>query len=86
MEEIVSFRYLSNSATICCILRGGDIVEIKVETEIHEEKLQIIGNVEDGILAAEWTLDEEVLAIASGSSPPLRLHSTLDGSLHDTKL
>jgi elongator complex protein 1 len=77
---------LSNSATICCILSGGDIVDIKVETEIHEEKLQVIGNVEDGILAAEWTVDEEVLAIASGSSPLLGLHSALDDSLHDTEL
>ena len=40
---------------------------VKVETEIHEERVEVIGTVEGGILAAEWTVDEEVLAIASGS-------------------
>ena len=40
---------------------------VKVETEIDEERIEVIGNVEGGILAAEWTVDEEVLAIASGT-------------------
>jgi hypothetical protein len=69
VETIVSFRYLSSSAAICCILGGGDIVLLKVETEIHEDKLEIIGNVEGGVLAAEWTVDEEVLAVVSGPFP-----------------
>ena len=61
---------MSNSATLCCILSGGDIVLVKVETEVYEERFEIIGNVEGGILAAEWTVDEEVLAIASGTTCP----------------
>lgn len=68
-ETIVDFRFLSNSATLCCILSGGDIVQIKVETEIYEERVEIIGNVEGGILAADWTVDEEVLALVSGRLP-----------------
>jgi elongator complex protein 1 len=48
------------------MLSGGDITLVKVEREIHEERIEIVGNVEGGILAAQWTLDEEVLAIASG--------------------
>jgi len=70
-EIIIDFRYLSNSATLCCILSGGDIVLVKVETEVYEERVEIIGNVEGGILAAEWTIDEEVLAIVSGAIPCL---------------
>ena len=54
-------------------MSGGDIVLVKVETEIHEERVEVIGNVEGGILAAEWTADEEVLAIASGSHIQFRI-------------
>jgi elongator complex protein 1 len=54
-------------------MSGGDIVLVKVETEIHEERVEVIGNVEGGILAAEWTADEEVLAIASGSHLQFRI-------------
>jgi elongator complex protein 1 len=67
-ETIVDFRYLSSNGTICCILSGGDIVVFKGDTMIPQERVQVIGNVEGGILAAEWTIDEEVLAIASGNS------------------
>jgi len=63
---------LSNSSTLCCILSGGDIVLVKVEAGVYEERFEIIGNVEGGILAAEWTVDEEVLAVASGNTPSLR--------------
>jgi elongator complex protein 1 len=84
-DNIVDFRYLNNSASICCVLSGGDLVLVKVETEIHEERVDVIGNVEGGILAAEWTLDEEILAVASGiqnipHSPNLR---TIKNALHD---
>jgi elongator complex protein 1 len=80
---------LSNSGTLCCILSGGDIVLVKVETEIHEDRLEIIGNVEGGILAALWTVDEEVLAIASGLPPflvvvPDSIRS-VKTSFHDTE-
>jgi elongator complex protein 1 len=83
-ETIRNFRYLNNSASICCILGGGDIVLVKVETEIHEERIEVIGNVEGGILAAEWTVDEEVLAIASGIHIEFSSNRwSLQDSIHD---
>jgi elongator complex protein 1 len=75
-ENIINFRYLNNCASICCILSHGDIVLIKVESEIHEERIETIGNVAEGILAAEWTLDEEVLAIASSTASLIWLTQT----------
>jgi elongator complex protein 1 len=68
-DEIVDLRYLSTTSSLCCILSGGDIVLIKTEAE-DDEKVETIGNMEGGILAAQWTLDEEILAIASGSTTP----------------
>lgn len=87
-ETIINFRFLSNSATLCCILSGGDIVLVKVETEVFEERFEIIGNVEGGVLAAEWTVDEEVLAVASGTITPLRvgLFRALKTSFHDASI
>ena len=73
-ETIIDLRYLNISATLCCILAGGDIVIIKVEPHLDEETFEIIGNVEGGILAAQWTLDEEILAIASGFCLPPTPH------------
>lgn len=74
-ETIIDLRYLNINATLCCILAGGDIAVIKVEPTLDEETFAIIGNVEGGILAAQWTLDEEILAIASGfCRPPLTHH------------
>jgi elongator complex protein 1 len=67
-EEIVDLRYLSTTASLCCILSGGDIVLIKTDAEEYDEQVEIIGNMEGGVLAAQWTLDEEILAIASGST------------------
>jgi elongator complex protein 1 len=61
---------LGNSASLCCILSGGDILLIKTEAEEFKDKIEIIGNMEGGILAAQWTLDEELLAIASGNKTP----------------
>jgi elongator complex protein 1 len=80
VETIVSFRYLSNSGTICCILGGGDIVLVKVERDAHEEQVDIIGNIEGGVLAAEWTVDEEVLAIASSRSLSSCLQQNIQNS------
>lgn len=79
---------MSNSGTLCCILSGGDIVLVKVETEVYEERFEIIGNVEGGILAAEWTVDEEVLAVASGTTHSLQggLFRSIKTSFHDTSV
>ena len=79
---------MSNTATLCCILSGGDIVLVKVETEVNEERFEIIGNVEGGILAAEWTVDEEVLAIVSGFTRLVRvdLFRPIKTSSHDTSI
>jgi elongator complex protein 1 len=90
----VDLRYLSTTASLVCILSGGDIVLIKPEAEEYDEKVEIIGNMEGGILAAQWTLDEEILALTSGSSnpppppppPPVNFSSRTNSFAGDSKL
>jgi elongator complex protein 1 len=84
-EEIVDLRYLSTTASLCCIPSGGDIVLIKTEAEEYDEKVEIIGNMEGGILAAQWTLDEEILAIASGSTTHPSIFTSGTNSLEGTQ-
>src|SRR5579862_2945111 len=66
-----------HTGSLCCILSGGDIVLLKQVPE-NEELVEIIGNVEGGILDAQWTTDEEVLAIATGLSKLLLMTSTFE--------
>jgi len=44
------------------------VIKVEAGSDPDKERIEIIGNVEGGILAAQWTLDEEILAIASGPS------------------
>ena len=62
-HNVVSFTYLaeSNSAVIC--LKGGDIVQILIEGT----QIEIAGSFDDGIKAACWSPDDELLVIITGS-------------------
>lgn len=66
------------NGSLCCILSGGDIVLIKPESPHDQGPVETIGNVEGGILAAQWTTDEETLAIATGLSKLLLMTSTFE--------
>lgn len=50
------------------ILAGGDIIVIKEDPIPGENKIEIVGSVDEGITAAAWSPDEEVLAITTGAS------------------
>lgn len=50
------------------VLAGGDIVVVKEDTIPGENKIEIVGSVDEGISAAAWSPDEEVLAITTGAS------------------
>lgn len=50
------------------VLAGGDIVVVKEDPIPGENKIEIVGSVDEGISAAAWSPDEEVLAITTGAS------------------
>ena len=49
----------------CLILAGGDIVVVREDSHAGQEKIEIVGSVDDGIAAAAWAPDEELLAIVT---------------------
>lgn len=51
------------------VLAGGDIVVVKEGRVLgHGSNIEIVGSVDEGITAAAWSPDEEVLAITTGAS------------------
>jgi elongator complex protein 1 len=64
-DEIISLQYLSATATFCLIFAGGDLVVVRAQPELGEERIEIVGSVDAGIVAAAWAPDEELLAIAT---------------------
>lgn len=65
-DEIRLFQMLAdggevagNAPALCLVTAGGDIVYLLLDTL----KAEIVGSVEQGLLAARWSLDEEVLVL-----------------------
>ena len=64
-DKILSLQNFSDSSTVCLVLAGGDIIVIKEEPQIGEEKIEIVGSVDAGISAASWSPDGELLVIST---------------------
>jgi elongator complex protein 1 len=65
VDRILSLQYFADNATICLILAGGDIVIVREEPLPGEDLIEIVGSVDEGIAAAVWSPDEELLAIST---------------------
>ncbi|EMR10308.1 hypothetical protein PNEG_01567 [Pneumocystis murina B123] len=76
--EIVDFQFLSETQTSCIIIKNGDIVLIRNNTSLDEEKAEIVGSVEGGIVAAKWAPDETVLSICTETSRFLLLSQSFE--------
>ncbi|KAL2073136.1 hypothetical protein VTL71DRAFT_10460 [Oculimacula yallundae] len=64
-DEILSLHYFGDSLTACLVLAGGDITVVREEPQAGEDRIEIVGSVDEGITAARWSPDEELLAIAT---------------------
>jgi elongator complex protein 1 len=67
-DEVISLQYFSDSQSCCIVLAGGDIILIRENVLPGEEHIEILGTVDDGITAATWSPDEELLAICTNTS------------------
>src|SRR5947207_13580516 len=65
IERARSLHYFTDNATICLILAGGDIITVREHPEYGQSKVEIVGSVDEGILAAAWSPDEELLAVVT---------------------
>jgi elongator complex protein 1 len=64
-DKILNLHCFADTRTIVLILAGGDIVLIREEPEPGQDSIEIVGSVDSGIAAAQWSPDEELLVIAT---------------------
>ena len=67
-DEILNLQFFPDSSTSCLVLAGGDIVVVREQIQVGEEKIEIVGSVDVGISAAAWSPDEELLAITTNAA------------------
>lgn len=65
VDKVLSLQYFADTATICLILAGGDLVIVREEPLPGEDLIEIVGSVDAGISAAAWSPDEELLALST---------------------
>lgn len=67
VDKILCLQYFADTATICLVLAGGDLVIVREEPLPGEDLIEIVGSVDAGIAAAAWSPDEELLALSTGA-------------------
>lgn len=66
-EKLVNLHYFADDLSFCLILNGGDIFIIRREPDEYQSHVEIAGSIDAGIAAAEWSPDEELLAVVTSS-------------------
>ncbi|KAI5809605.1 IKI3 family protein [Peziza echinospora] len=67
-DRVLSLHYFGDSSSICIVFAGGNIVVVEVDEDFQSKGVEIVGSVDEGITAAAWSPDEEVLAITTSLS------------------
>ncbi|KAI5928016.1 IKI3 family protein [Camillea tinctor] len=82
VDRVVSLHHFSDNLTTCLVLEGGDIVVVQ-ESEgsspsdgVH---IEIMGSIDEGITAASWSPDEELLAITTKVNTMVFMSRSFDG-------
>lgn len=79
-DKILSLHCFPDTKTIVLILAGGDIYLVREEPEPGQDLIEIVGSVDAGIAAAQWSPDEELLVIATGEDTVLFMTRDFDGT------
>ncbi|KAI7123495.1 hypothetical protein KC352_g32527, partial [Hortaea werneckii] len=77
-------NHFADTQTICVVLAHGDIVVIRTAPQPGEELVEIVGTVDDGISAAAWSPDEELLALATTAGTFLLMTRDFDPTANVT--
>ncbi|KAK0107092.1 hypothetical protein ONS95_003799 [Cadophora gregata] len=78
-DEILSLHYFGDSLTACLVLAGGDITVVREEPQAGEDRIEIVGSVDEGITAARWSPDEELLAITTKAETLVFMSRSFEG-------
>ncbi|GAP83825.1 putative elongator complex protein 1 [Rosellinia necatrix] len=82
VDRVVSLHHFADSLTTCLVLEGGDIVVVQ-EPEGQSPSggvhIEIMGSVDEGITAASWSPDEELLAVTTKANTVAFMSRAFDG-------
>jgi elongator complex protein 1 len=76
---VLSLHYFGDSLTACLVLAGGDIVVVREEPMAGEDRIEIVGSVDEGITGARWSPDEELLAITTKANTVVFMSRSFEG-------
>ena len=91
-DRILDVHHRSDSLSTCLLLEGGDIIIVREYPQYAQEKVEIVGSVDVGILAVAWSPDEELFAIFTKAGTLLYMTREFENvaeihlSLNDLKL
>lgn len=67
VDEVLDLQYLTALESAVLVLRGGDLVVVRDNPAVEQESVEIVGSVDSGIACAAWSVDQDLLAIATCS-------------------
>jgi len=77
-DQILDLHYFADTAVVCLIFAGGDIVLVRERPLPGEELVEIAGSVDAGIAVAVWSPEEELLAICTRANNFLLMSRDFD--------
>ncbi|KAI1083926.1 IkappaB kinase complex, IKAP component [Whalleya microplaca] len=82
VDKVVSLHHFSDTLTTCLVLEGGDIVVVQETESLSPQDgvhIEIMGSIDEGITAARWSPDEELLAITTKANTVVFMSRSFDG-------
>lgn len=64
-DQVLSLHYFHESSSVCIALAGGDLVLVRERPSPDQERIEIVGSLDVGITAAEWSWDASLLALVT---------------------
>ncbi|KAJ2960629.1 hypothetical protein NQZ79_g4082 [Umbelopsis isabellina] len=77
-NTIVDFVFLPDAQAACLCTSGGDIALVHGEGNMNQDPLEIVGSVDSGILAVQWSPDQEVVVLVTGGRTVLEMTRDFD--------
>lgn len=82
VDRIVSSHHFSDTLTTCLVLEGGDIIIVQESERSSPQDgvhIEIMGSIDEGITAARWSPDEELLAISTKANTAVFMSRSFEG-------
>ncbi|KAI5862367.1 IkappaB kinase complex, IKAP component [Durotheca rogersii] len=81
VDRIVNLHHFGDTLTTCLVLAGGDIVVVQESegpTPRDQVHVEIVGSIDEGIAAAGWSPDGELLAVATNANTVVFMSRSFD--------